>query len=321
MRDHLGNTLPAVRVCSDAQCERPATRRGLCPKHYMQHWTRMKMYGRWQSVYVPTDAAREHYTALLDAGMDRNQIARLTGISRSQLNHLLHARADRGNKPAARILRENQDKLLALTVPEPSQLWRYRAGGSPVDGTGTSRRLQGLVAPQSHLAQRLDIQPGNLTGAVHGRCDVSARFARKVAELFEELQLTPGPSSTATARARRLGWHPPLAWEEGTIDDPAAAPGAAEAVDPAGDVDAVAVDRGIAHARLWAATRSTERGALVRPAMTRAEKLAVVERLREEIPIGVLCRAVGTSDRQLPHGVDPQRMVDGEKLPTQKEAA
>ena len=62
-------------------------------------------------------------------------------------------------------------------------------------------------------------------------------------------------------------------------------------------------------------------GALVRPAMTRAEKLAVVERLREEIPIGVLCRAVGTSDRQLPHGVDPQRMVDGEKLPTQKEAA
>lgn len=105
------------------------------------------------------------------------------------------------------------------------------------------------------------------------------------------------------------------------IDDPAAMPGSAEAVEPAVDVDAVAVDRGIAHARLWAAARLAERGALVRPALTRAEKLAVVERLREEISIGVLCRAVGTSDRQLPHGVGPQRMVDGEKLLAQKEAA
>lgn len=274
MRDQSSTTAPSGQVCSDAGCER--------------------------------------YAALLAAGMARNQIARQTGISRGQLDHLLNGRADRGGAPATRILRANQDKLLALAVPEPSQVWRHRADGAPVDGTGTSRRLQGLVAlgwPQAHLAQRLGIQPGNLTSAVHGRADVSARFARAVAELFEELQLTPGPSSRARSRAQRLGWHPPLAWDEETIDDPAAAP-AGEEVESIEDIDPVVVDRGIAYARLWAATRSAERVALARPTMTRAEKLAVVERLREEIPLGVLCRAVGTSDRQLPPGVDPQRAVD-----------
>jgi hypothetical protein len=42
--------------------------------------------------------------------------------------------------------------------------------------------------------------------------------------LFNELQLTPGSCERARRRAKKLGWAPPLAWDEDAIDDPDARP-------------------------------------------------------------------------------------------------
>ncbi|MCT1515294.1 hypothetical protein [Dietzia cercidiphylli] len=303
-----------VSGCEVSGCDRTAVRRGMCHRHYEQHRLRMKMYGRWESKFVPADAAREHYRALLAAGMHRNQIARVTGIGTGQLHHLLHPRQDRGAKPASRILRENHDKLLAIAVPCPHQRWRHAADGTPVDCTGTSRRLQALVAlghPQSYLAAQLGVQASNLANPVHGRTQVSARFARRVSELFDELQLTPGSSTRAVARARQLGWVPPLAWDEEEIDNPAACPSSAAADGgEAAHVDPVAVDRGVAFARLWTASSQADRRTMTRPALIRAEKLAVVGKLREEMPLGVVCRAVGVSDRQLPRDLVAAQSAD-----------
>ena len=36
MREYPRSSRNVPPVCSDAQCERPATRRGLCNKHYMR---------------------------------------------------------------------------------------------------------------------------------------------------------------------------------------------------------------------------------------------------------------------------------------------
>lgn len=51
---------------------------------------------------------------------------------------------------------------------------------------------------------------------------VAAQTAVKVADLFERLHMTVGPSSRARNYALRRGWHPALAWDD--IDNPDEAP-------------------------------------------------------------------------------------------------
>jgi hypothetical protein len=53
---------------------------------------------------------------------------------------------------------------------------------------------------------------------------VTATTARRIGAAYERLSMTPGPSPLAARRARHAGWAPPLAWDEGTIDNPAAKP-------------------------------------------------------------------------------------------------
>ncbi|MDZ4235711.1 MAG: hypothetical protein U1C73_18555 [Dietzia sp.] len=288
-------TLQKVNVCARPGCGLAIRSRGLCNKHYEAHRSRMMAYGKWESKYVPADTARTHYAALLDAGMHRNQISRLSGIKSDQLDNLLRPRRDRGTEPAKRILRTTQERLLALAVPAPHEVWRHAADGARVDGTGTSRRLQALIAigwTQRELSDRVGILETNFQQPLSGNRMVTAGFARTVAAVFDELQLTPGPSLRSKRRAERHGWAPPLAWDEDTIDDPAATP-TIDGNDEAG-VDHVAVDRGVA----WVLARPVQRSPQwhawkgKRPAMTRAERLAVAERLEGEVTEAAICGAL-----------------------------
>ena len=45
-----------------------------------------------------------------------------------------------------------------------------------------------------------------------------------VADLYDRLSMTPGPSQEARDRAKRKGWRPPLAWDDDSIEDPEAKP-------------------------------------------------------------------------------------------------
>ena len=97
-----------------------------------------------------------------------------------------------------------------------------------VDSVGTSRRLQALVAlgyNTVELGRLLDRSPAWVSQLLHNRKPkVNGDTARDVIELYERLSMTPGPSQHARDRAIRRGWMPPLAWDEETIEDPAAAP-------------------------------------------------------------------------------------------------
>lgn len=291
-------------VCARPDCALPVRSRGLCNRHYETHRTRMIAYGRWEPKFVPADGAREHYQALLDAGMHRNQIARLAGIKTCQLDNLIRPRKDRGDEPAKRVLHTTRDRLLALPVPAGHEVWRYASDGAHVDGTGSARRLQALVAigwPQAHLGARLGVTPSNMTRPVYGGGQVTAGLARRVAALFDELQLTPGPSGRARLRAERNGWVAPLAWDEDTIDDPTAEP----IVDADEDVDhdPVAVDRGVEWMRLRPAFNraSQEYRDWIgrRPPLTRPERLAVAERLSAEVSVSALSAALGIRASEL----------------------
>ena len=94
--------------------------------------------------------------------------------------------------------------------------------------TGTERRLQGLVAigyAQSEIAREMGAHESWVSRLIggYGR-SVNAATVARVREVYDRLAMTPGPSDRARRHARKHGWAPPLAWDEDTIDDPAATP-------------------------------------------------------------------------------------------------
>ena len=97
-----------------------------------------------------------------------------------------------------------------------------------IDATGAARMLQALVTAgytQGQIAAQLGICDSHVSELITGRQRrITVRKASRVRRLFNQLQLIPGTSETARRRGRKHGWPPPLAWDEDTIDDPAATP-------------------------------------------------------------------------------------------------
>jgi len=129
---------------------------------------------------------------------------------------------------------------------------RRREGRQPPfhhDATGTRRRLQALVAigwPTAALAGRLGIPSTEVSRLCHHAHRVYPHTIQRVGQLYTQLSMNPGPSRRARRRAEVAGWAPPLAWDDNTIDDPAATPAAhgAERTTPRPhDIDEAAVLR------------------------------------------------------------------------------
>lgn len=211
---------------SCTQCGRPdGTRRSLCPACYEHERAK---FG-WASRRVDAQPTRDHVNTLLSVGLSIRRISVLSGVNRKLLQTLLHGRTDRGTPPPHYLWDTTAQRLLA--VPIPDLLFTQAADHALVPSYGTNRRLRALVAigyTQDYLAQRLGLSPGNATHLFLGpprtprgkRPRITALIARKVATLYEELQETDGPSDAARRRAQRLGWLPPIAWDEDTIDLP-----------------------------------------------------------------------------------------------------
>lgn len=201
-----------------SRCDRTATRRGLCHSHYETHRTRQKAYGRWETLYVDAEPVRQHILTLKAHGMGYRRIADLAGVARNNVREVITGRP--GRDRSAKLLRRNAEAILAVT-PDP-------APGTRVDACGTVRRLRALVAighTQNSLCQRLGVLPGNGCQIFRGqRTWVTAATAQRVAALYGELAMTPGPSGRARNHAALNGWAPPLAWDEDTIDNPSAGP-------------------------------------------------------------------------------------------------
>uniref|UniRef100_UPI003F491853 hypothetical protein n=1 Tax=Pseudonocardia sp. CA-138482 TaxID=3240023 RepID=UPI003F491853 len=108
---------------------------------------------------------------------------------------------------------------------------RNRTGRKPpphtIDGTGSARRLQALAAigwPVVALAERLGAHPVHVRYIRCARTPVRVRTHEAILALYRELSEKPGPHSRSARHAARRGWAPPIAWDDDTIDDPAAAP-------------------------------------------------------------------------------------------------
>lgn len=178
-------------------------------------------YDRWRRVpgnvdLVDVTPVREHVAVLRSSGMGYRSIEAAAGVSRSTMNAII----GRPGRAAKRIRSATASRILAVHP--------QKAPSTSIDGTGTRRRLQALVAigwSQRSLADRLEMTGPNLGRVIHGYCDqVLVRTARQVAELYDDLSMTPGPDPRSVARAAAAGWPPPLCWDDDTIDDPTASP-------------------------------------------------------------------------------------------------
>lgn len=175
---------------------------------------------------VDAAAARAHVEQLLAAGLTVGQIERRSGMNRTAVRKLI---GDLPGKPAS--VRVRRDAAAAVLAVRPEQVGTETGG--LVDGTGTARRVQALVAlgwTMAGIAARIGMTPANFTPVAHGRRTITPRTRRAVADVYDELWDQQPPVSRGTSFARsyaaRRQWVPPLAWDDDTIDDPAATPAA-----------------------------------------------------------------------------------------------
>lgn len=200
---------------------RKATRRGMCNTCYQSHRNKQVAYGRWKTLMVDAEPVRAHVMALKDAGVGDRAIVELSGVSRSALQMLRRGRPGRNQAPRATVLTRTADRILSIPLDVDNR--RY---GVRVDSTGSLRRLRALHAigwTQSEIARRIGWTTQNLNRYFISEPDMINRgTAVDIARLFDQLQLMPGPSERSRRRAKKLGWAPPLAWDEDTIDDPLA---------------------------------------------------------------------------------------------------
>lgn len=214
-------------VCSRPNCGDPAVGRRLCGFHYEKHRRLLSAEGRFETTFIDAAPSIAHYFALREACIGLPQITRLSGLSRMTVDHL-------GDPGRQRVSRRTAAAILAIPIPE-SPLDPNLADGAKVDSVGTVRRLRALSAagwPRAYVAERLHLDPDALPlGKLYqGQTKVTASRARAVADLYRELEGTPGPDARSRRYAQKLGWVPPLAWDDGMIDDPDAEPDAGDVV-------------------------------------------------------------------------------------------
>ncbi|MER5302180.1 hypothetical protein ABT039_22355 [Streptomyces lasiicapitis] len=195
---------------------------------YVTRRKRLIILRRWQP-YVEAEPARRHVRGLMEAGMQRGPLAVAAKVSPGVLERLLYGRPALGRAPSRSIRRHHVRALLALrpdpTAP-PSRI--------PVDATGPLRRLRALTAmgfPDAVLAREVGMDPGNFDD-LFLRSTVTVGTAQRVSRLYDRAwnadPRTFGTSTRGIIRALRRaaadGLASPLAWDDESIDDPAAVP-------------------------------------------------------------------------------------------------
>jgi hypothetical protein len=166
--------------------------------------------------------ARAHVESLRELGWTWVQIAEAAGTS-TYVPHRVGVGRTRHLWP------ESERALLAVPlVPRDS----HRG----VDSAGTRRRVQALSWmgwPCAEVAGRAGTTGRTLATLILPSRRISYDLARRVADVYEELSCTPGPSRVAAGKARRLGFAPPMAWDDERIDDPKARPRGIRIEEPA----------------------------------------------------------------------------------------
>ncbi|MFF5001747.1 hypothetical protein ACFY3G_02870 [Streptomyces phaeochromogenes] len=184
--------------------------------------------GEWQP-WTDAQPVREHVRRLQACAMGLRAIAAAAHVDRKRLQSILGGRPERGTGPQEKVR-----PALAAAVLAVEPTLDNLAATTVIGATGTTRRLQALVAggwPQEHLGHKIGVSPGNFSRLVEAPT-VIVRTVRAVRGLYEECWradplehgASQGGITYAKRRAAQAGWAPVGAWDDESIDDPAAFP-------------------------------------------------------------------------------------------------
>lgn len=199
------------RRCYLRGCRRPE-----CSAANYRYMSRLRLdYERGEARRAPAAPVLEHLRQLINAGWTQAQIERATGVGHRTIGPVIAETCTKVSTTTAR-------KILALPISEPP------TDEVDTDAIGTIRRLQALAAIGHNyptVAARVGIHKDALGVIARGdRTSVRTETAKAVAAAYRLLSRTPGTSVRTRLNAARLGWQGPLAWDDTTIDDPAATP-------------------------------------------------------------------------------------------------
>lgn len=179
-------------------------------------------YGTWEP-FTDAQPVREHLRSLMAAGATLRSIAAAADYDHGHVGRILWA-AD-GEKPRARVGHETAARILAVTLDQVGI-----SDFTPVDPTGTLRRLRALVAtgrPVARIACDIGYSASAVQHILWEQSRVTSGFATRVATRYDELKnLDPETdgvparyAAEARDRAKQHGWELPAAWDD-DIDDP-----------------------------------------------------------------------------------------------------
>lgn len=221
----MGQESPKNPNCKRANCTGLVKARGLCFKHYetlRKQLREERLATERARGKVPTAPIVDHLNRLRGMGIGLARIAELTDLKRWVL-WTAYEQEQMYADDAARIM-----ALVISTESAPE----VAADGAKVCSVGTARRLQGLVAlgyDNKQIAEALGITRNHVAKFIYGhRPLIIARNAMHIAEAVRRLEVIPPRDSLASrkakVRAETNGWVSTMAWDEDTIDDPAAKP-------------------------------------------------------------------------------------------------
>lgn len=148
-------------------------------------------------------------------GYSATAIADMTGLADRTIQPLIT-----GATSPSKMLHQTARKILAAPDVPTGNGW--------LPSAGSVRRLRALTVmgwSMDHLADRSGIDTSTLATIRSGKhAQTRPKFAAAITAMYDELWNTPGPGRLAGTRARNRGWLPPMAWDDETIDDPAADP-------------------------------------------------------------------------------------------------
>lgn len=175
---------------------------------------------------IPADIVRNHL-AWLDACMlSLRAIGDTADVSPTVISRVLRG------KDQAGVHRAVAERLLAVT---PAAVYNRPNADGFVPKIGAVRRIQALYAigwTGDHVNNAAGKYARFAQNTINQRgIWITLDAWRAVVRAYDELAMTPGPSTVNRRRAQRAEWAPPLSWDDESIDDPNATPHVGEVTD------------------------------------------------------------------------------------------
>ena len=182
-----------------------------------RHWEIQYQMDRHRGIrrFRSTEKAKEHIQWLQAQGFTCTAIATAAGVDRGTVLNIV------SGKNRMTTLK-TEKKIMAVT---PEDIYAGGTRKSYVPDVGAVRRVQALIT-MGWRYRDLNKLCGLRTEKIgQGTGLMFREHHEKIVKLYEELWNKQGPATKGNiTKALNKGWAKPMAWDDDTIDDPAAKP-------------------------------------------------------------------------------------------------